>query len=184
MKSINSANKTVTTEPLIKQSIPKWYAAYTNPRAEKQVYSRLTEKGIETFLPLQKTVRQWSDRKKLVEKPLLSSYIFVKVLPVDFPKVYQTPGVVKLVSFEGKPVSIPQNQIDNLKLLINSDAEIEVSGERFAEGDHVKVTTGSLNGLTGELIKFGRRKRVIVRIDSLEQNLIVTIPPSFLEKIL
>ena len=171
------------TEPLVKQTVPKWYAAYTNPRAEKQVYTRLVEKGIETFLPLHKTYRQWSDRRKLVEKPLLSSYIFVRVLPIDFPKVYQTSGVVKFISFEGKPVSIPQNQIDNLKLLINSDAEIEVTGEKLAKGDHVKVSTGALCGLTGELIKLGNKKRVVVRIDSLEQNVIVTIPLTFLEKI-
>ena len=171
------------TEPLKKQSDPRWYAVYTNPRAEKQVYTRLLEKAIETFLPLQKTYVQWSDRKKLVEKPLLSSYIFVKVLPADFPKVYQTPGVVKFVSFESKPVSIPQNQIDNLKLLIDSDAEIDVTGEKIAKGDHVKVSTGALTGLTGELIRIGNKKRVVVRIDSLEQNLVVTIPLTFLEKI-
>lgn len=170
--------------PIIKPKVdPKWYAIYTSPRAEKQVYSRLLEIGVETFLPLQKTYRQWSDRKKLVEKPLLSSYVFVKVIPKDFPQVYKTTGVVKFVSFEGQPVPIPQNQIDNLKLLINSDAEIEVTGEVFTKGDNVKVMSGSLIGLTGELISIGGKKRVIVRIDKLEQNIIVTIPVTFLHKI-
>ncbi|MBA4322955.1 MAG: antitermination protein NusG, partial [Odoribacter sp.] len=75
----------------------KWYALYTRPRAEKQVYQRLTDAGVETFLPLQKTFRQWSDRKKMVEKPLLSSYIFVKTKSKKFPVVYKTPGVVKFV---------------------------------------------------------------------------------------
>jgi transcriptional antiterminator RfaH len=168
---------------LVKQVVPKWYAIYTNPRAEKLVYTRLIEISIETFLPLQKTYRQWSDRKKLVEKPLLSSYVFVKVIPKNFPLVYKTTGVVKFVSFEGKPVPIPQNQIDNLKLLINSDAEIEVTGEAFTKGDSVKVVSGSLIGLTGELISIGGKKRVIIRIDKLEQNIVVTIPVTFLQKI-
>ena len=172
-------------KPLIhkKQVVPKWYAIYTRPRAEKQIHARLVEIGVETYLPLQKTYRQWSDRKKLIEKPLLSSYVFVKVIPVEFPKVYKTDGVVKFVSFEGHPVAIPQKQIDNLRLLINSNAEVEVTSEKFEKGDNVEVMTGSLKGLTGELIKTGRKKRVIIRIDKLEQNIIVTIPVSFLRKI-
>jgi transcription antitermination factor NusG len=166
-----------------KRIVPKWYAIYTQPRAEKLVFTRFNENGIESFLPLIKTIRKWSDRKKLVEKPLLSSYVFVRVIPKEFPLVYRTNGVVKFVSFEGQPVAIPQNQIDNLKLLINSDAEIEVTGEKFDKGDNVEVVSGSLVGLTGELIKVKGNKRVIVRIDRLDQNIIVTIPVTFLRKI-
>ena len=168
---------------LKKQVDPKWYAIYTNPRAEKQVRDRLLETGIEVFLPLQKTYRIWSDRKKLVEVPLLSSYVFVKVKPIEYPKVYQTSGVVRFVTFEGQPASIPQNQLDNLRLLINSDAEIEVSSEKFEQGDNVEVIRGALIGLTGELIKTGSHSRVVVRIDRLDQNLIVNIPMTFLRRL-
>ncbi|MCU0473290.1 MAG: UpxY family transcription antiterminator [Bacteroidales bacterium] len=172
-------------KPLLKENqiAPKWYAIYTHPRAEKLVFTRLGESGIETFLPLIQTIRKWSDRKKLVEKPLLSSYVFVKVKPKEFPLVYRTTGVVKFVSFEGQPVAIPQNQIDNLKLLINSDAEIEVTGESIAKGDNVEVVSGSLIGLTGELIKVKGKKRVVVRIDKLDQNIVITIPVTFLRKV-
>lgn len=166
-----------------KQVVPKWYAIYTRPRAEKLVYTRLEEVSVEVFLPLQKTYRQWSDRRKLVIRPLLSSYVFVRVIPKEFPLVYKTTGVVKFVSFEGQPVSIPQNQIDNLKLLVDSDAEIEVTSDKFEKGDNVEVITGSLTGLTGELITTGNKKRVIIRIDKLEQNIVVTIPVTFLKKV-
>jgi transcription antitermination factor NusG len=166
-----------------KQVIPKWYAIYTHPRAEKLVHTRLEEVGVEVFLPLQKTYRQWSDRRKLVIRPLLSSYVFVRVIPKEFPTVYKTTGVVKFVSFEGQPVSIPQKQIDNLKLLVDSDAEIEVTTDKFEKGDNVEVVAGSLTGLTGELITTGNKKRVIIRIDKLEQNIVVTIPVTFLKKI-
>ena len=169
-------------DPLKKEE-EKWYACYTRPRAEKLVYQRLLEKEIETFLPLQKTYRIWSDRKKLVEKPLLPSYIFVKTKRKYFPEVYKINGLVKFVTFEGKPASIPQKQIDNLRLLINSDEEIEISSEKFARGDNVEVVSGSLVGLTGELIKIGTRNRFIIRIDSLEQNLLLNIPRTFLKKI-
>jgi transcription antitermination factor NusG len=168
---------------VLKRGEYKWYAVYTRPRAEKIVYERLTDADIETFLPMQKTYRVWSDRKKMVEKPLLPSYIFVKTNKHNFPKVYKTTGVVKFITFEGNPASIPQNQIDNLRLLINSDAEIEVTSGKFAQGDKVEVISGSLVGLTGELIKIGTRNRVVVRIDRLDQNLILKIPKAFLRRI-
>lgn len=168
---------------IIKGTEEKWYALYTRPRAEKQIYQRLLESGVETYLPLQKTIRQWSDRKKVIEKPLLSSYLFVKTHPKNFPVVYKTYGVVKFVSFEGQPVSIPQKQIDTLRLIIDSNADIEVSSENFAKGDNVEVIAGALSGLTGELIKIGTHNRFVVRIDRLDQNLILKIPRTFLKKI-
>jgi transcription antitermination factor NusG len=181
MDSVNSAEDKKPPKPPAGK-IPRWYAVYTNPRAEKLVWGRLEELNLEAFLPLQKTYRQWSDRKKMVEKPLISSYVFVKVIPKQFPLVFKTPGVVKFVSFEGQPVPIPQNQIDNLKLLINSNAEIEVTLEHLEKGDNVRVMRGSLTGLTGELILHGGKKKVVIRIDKLEQNIIVTIPVTFLKK--
>ncbi len=183
MPDIVSRSQDGNVIPLKKSTQPKWYAIYTHPRAEKQVRDRLIEAGIEVFLPLQKTYRIWSDRKKLVEVPLLSSYVFVRVCPVSFVKVYQTHGVVRFVSFEGQPAPIPQKQIDNLRLLINSNAEIEVSSEKFEQGDAVEVVRGSLIGLTGELIEIGSHKRVIVRIDKLDQNLILNIPVAFLRRL-
>ena len=167
----------------IESSEEKWYAIYTRPRAEKQLHKRLVDLGIESFLPLQKTYRIWSDRKKLIEKPLLNSYLFVHIKSKNFSLVYKVHGFVKFISFEGRPVSIPQNQIDNLRLLVNSDAEIEITSENFSKGDNVEVVSGSLVGLTGELIKIGNQNRVVVRIDKLDQNLILKIPKSFLRKI-
>ena len=161
----------------------KWYAVYTNPRAEKQVYERFVENNIETYLPLKKTIRQWSDRKKVIEIPLLPSYIFVKISPKLFPLVYNISGVVRLVSFEGKPVAIPQKQIDVLRILIDSNTEIEITSENFAKSDSVEVVSGALAGITGELIKIGTHNRFVVRIDILDKNLILKIPKNFLKKI-
>ena len=179
-------NETPGEEPkkinLTKREENRWYAIYTRPRAEKLAYQRLVEADVEAFLPLMKTYRVWSDRKKLVEKPLLSSYIFVKTKKKHFPVVYKVQGVVKFVTFEGQPVPIPQNQIDNLRLLINSDAEIEVTSEKFEPGDNVEVVNGALIGLTGELIRIGNKNRVVVRIDRLDQNIVLKIPVAFLKK--
>ncbi len=180
-ENISSAGEKVTAKSISEE---KWYAVYTRPRAEKLVYNRLVEAGIVAYLPLQKTFRKWSDRKKLIEKPLLSSYIFVKTNSKNFNVVFKTNGVVKFISFEGHPVSIPQKQIDVLRLLIDSNAEIEVSSERYEKGDKVEVVSGALIGLTGELIKIGTHNRFVVRIDRLDQNLILNIPRTFLKKII
>ena len=101
---VNETETVEETTSIPKKTIEeKWYAIYTKPRAEKLVNQRLLEEGVETFLPLQKTYRIWSDRKKLVEKPLLPSYLFVKTKTKNFHYVYRVPGIVKFVSFEGQP---------------------------------------------------------------------------------
>ncbi len=160
-----------------------WYAVYTRPRAEKLVHNRLIELDIESFLPLYKTIRQWSDRKKVIERPLFSSYLFVRVNRKKYHEVCQVEGVVKFISFEGKAVAIPERQITNLKILVSGDVAIEVTGEKLAKGDIVEVTSGVLAGLTGELIRIKRKNKVVIRIDRIDQNLIVDIPVAFLQKL-
>jgi len=160
----------------------QWFAVYTRARNEKRVHERLQELAIESYLPLIKTLRQWSDRKKWVEVPLLSSYIFVRVQQHQLRSVIEVDGAVKYISFEGKPAAIPENQIDNLRLLVNGEADIELSGEKLSPGDPVEVSHGSLQGLTGELVKINNRNKVVVRIDRLDINLVVTIQKAFLKK--
>lgn len=154
----------------------KWHAIYTRPRAEKQVNQRLQEKGINSYLPLQKKLRQWSDRKKWVETPLFSSYIFVKITRAEYDEVLKTDGVVKYITFEGKAATIPQDQIDNLKIIVDSNAEVETTWEKRQRGDKVRVNGGPLKGLTGILISDGGRKKVLVQVDRLDQNLVVEVP--------
>lgn len=160
-----------------------WYAIYTRPRAEKQVYNRLQEQGIEAYLPMQKKMRQWSDRKKLVEMPLFSSYIFVHVNRHLYDDVLKTHGVVKYITFEGKAASIPTDQIDNLRIIVDSNAEVETSWQKYTKGDMVKVNGGALKGLTGILISDGGRKKVLVQVDRLDQNLVVEVPLGLVERV-
>ena len=166
-----------------KDLAPKWHAVYTRPRFEKQVCDRLLEQGIEAYLPLIKTMRQWSDRKKMVEIPLFSSYVFVHITRKHYDQVLQTFGAVKYIIFEGKAATIPPEQIDQLKIIVNGNEKIETTWETRKKGDRVMVTSGSLKGLKGELITDGDRKKVLVRIDSIDQNLTVEVHASLIEKI-
>lgn len=163
--------------------IQKWYAIYTHPRAEKRVYQRLLEKGIEAYLPIQKTLRQWSDRKKMVEVPLFTSYVFVHIDRRFYDEVLKTNGVVKYITFEGKAATIPDDQIDNLKIIVNSNEKVDFDWKRLEKGERVRVTAGSLQGLTGELISDGQRRKVLVRIDRIDQNLVVELHGALVEKL-
>ena len=147
------------------------------------VTQRLSDQGFEAYLPLVKTLRQWSDRKKFVEVPLINSYIFVKVKEHLLSEVLQIDGASRYISFEGKPASIPQQQIDNLRILIDGKAKIDITGENLKAGDPVEVTHGALQGLRGELVKIGNRNKVVVRIDKLDLNLAITIQKAFLRKL-
>src|SRR4030042_6761553 len=102
-----------------------WFAAYTRSRAEKAVARELEKQHINYYLPLYKTIRQWSDRKKKVEEPLIRSYIFVHITDKEYRKVLETSGVVNIVHFSGKPVSIPDWQIDNLKILMGAEVPLD-----------------------------------------------------------
>ena len=164
-----------------KRGEAKWYAAYTKSRTEKKVFAELQQQGIEAYLPLQRKLKQWSDRRKWVEEPLLRCYIFVKIDMVDYYRVLNTSGVVRYITFEGKAVPIPENQIDVLRKIVATEADVEVTSDRFAPGDKVKVVGGPLLGLEGEMVDFRGSRRVMVRFNQLGQHLLVSIPAGFLE---
>lgn len=160
----------------------QWFALYTKSRAEKRVEELLREKGIETYLPLEKKLKQWSDRKKMVEEPLIRSYIFVYIQMKDLLFAVQTQGVVLAVKFRGQPEPIPESQINALKLLLDGDAPYELSSEIFRKGEMVEVSRGKLKGLHGELIDHINEKKVLIRLETIQQNILVHIHPAFLEK--
>jgi transcriptional antiterminator RfaH len=160
-----------------------WYAVYTHSRAEKKVAQRIEEIGLEVFLPLQKCIRKWSDRRKIIDRPIISSYVFVRIRKTDIYKVLRLSGVVKFIMFDGVPVKIPEEQMINLKILSNSDADVFVSQEVFLKGDLVEVIYGSLTGLKGELVRVGKKRKVVMRIISSELNLTVDIKTIAIRKL-
>ena len=161
----------------------KWYAIYTKSRTEKKVNQFLIEKGIEVYLPLQKRLKQWSDRKKWVEEPLFRSYIFVKILEKEYLNVLKSDGVVKFVNFSGKRIPIPPAQIETVKLLLANEINIEVSTKDFIVNEHVEVIAGVLMGLQGTLTEFRGKYKVLIKIETIGQVLLIDIPLSYLKKI-
>ncbi len=158
-----------------------WYPVYTNPRAEKKAFEQLCKKGIETYFPTQKTLKQWSDRKKWVEEPLFNSYLFVKISKKEYSEVLMTNGVCRFVYFSGKASYIPEQQINDLKLLISNEAQLEIVDPGYKKGEKVRVKMGPLQGLTGELIDFRLKKKLLIKLEQINQALLVQIPMAFIE---
>jgi transcription antitermination factor NusG len=162
----------------------KWHVAYTKSRAEKKVLIELEFQGIEAYLPLQRRLRQWSDRKKWVEVPLISGYIFVFITRKDYDKVLRTNGIVTYVRFEGKAAIIPDEQIEYIKkLLSQSELQVAISPQLIKTGDKVEVTVGPLIGLKGTIVSFKGKKRVAIQLEQLNLSLMVDLPATQIQKI-
>src|ERR1700760_4305365 len=127
----------------------RWYPVYTHPRAEKKAYQALLNKGIHAYLPLHRQLKRWSDRKKWVEEPFIKSYLFVYINEGDQTEVLMTKGIARFIYFSGKKASMPERQIDNLKLLMASPYELEITEEDLQPGEKIMIKAGLLKGLTG-----------------------------------
>ena len=158
-----------------------WYPVYTNPRSEKKAAELLTKNGIENYLPLHRQLKQWSDRKKWVNEPLIKSYLFVRITVQQQMNVLTTQGICRFIYFGGKIASMPDRQISQLQLLLATEADLELSEREFKTGEKVKVKAGPLMGLTGELVEFRSEKKFIIRLDYTGQVVMVQIPAVFLE---
>ncbi|HYX09597.1 MAG TPA: UpxY family transcription antiterminator [Bacteroidales bacterium] len=152
-----------------------WYVIYVNSRSEKKVVSELQEQAIHAWAPLVRTLRQWSDRRKMVEVPLFTGYVFVKIRWRDYLKVLQTPNVVAFVRFESKPAIVPPYQIDNLKILIQEKPEFRVTNQHFETGDPVIIEAGPLKGLQGHLIKKKGKTNLLIEVEGITRQLVVDI---------
>lgn len=152
-----------------------WYALYTKARNEKKVRKILTDAGYEVYLPLKRTLKLWSDRKKWVEEPLLSSYVFVRINEHEYLDVLKLKGTVRFIMFSGKIAAIPDWQIDSLKILLDASDELHIINEHLSQGSPVEVIQGPLQGMLGEVIDFHGKKLVILRIEHLGFSLEVKV---------
>ena len=161
----------------------KWYVMYTTSRAEKKVAERLVEAGVEVFLPMVEVLRQWSDRKKKVQKALFNGYVFVKTDRNNLWNCLQTPGAVKFVNFSGVPATIRDEDVETIQRLVATGVSIETDGSEISPGEKVKVIGGSLEDMVGECIEKGNKDYFLIRIPGIYQNMLVSIPRKFLQVI-
>lgn len=158
----------------------KWFAVYTKPRWEKKVDATLLLKGIESWCPLQKVMRQWSDRKKVINDPVFKSYVFVCINEEERLRVLQTNGILSFVHFLGKPAVIRKEEIALIKsYLLEKDAGISIQSlQGFKENDKVIITQGVFMENTGTVLR-SHSKKIYVKLESLGQVMVVEFPAGY-----
>lgn len=162
--------------------IGKWYALYTRPRWEKKVDRLLKEKGFDSYCPLNKVYRQWSDRVKVVDEPLFKSYVFVRLDEDQKQSVRMVPGVVNFVYWLGKPAIIKPKEIEAIRKFMNEHEQVEVRSLELAPNDEVVVLSGPFMERKG-LVKRVMHKKVEIVIESIGYSLVAYIDKSKLSRI-
>ncbi|HNA95683.1 MAG TPA: UpxY family transcription antiterminator [Chitinophagaceae bacterium] len=155
----------------------KWMAIYTRPRWEKKVNSILQEKGFESYCPLNKVRRKWSDRIKVVEEPLFKSYVFVKISDKERSAVRLINGTLNFVYWDGKPAVIKDREIVTIKRFLDEYENVEARPMEIKLHQRVRITNGTLMDQEGKVIDI-RHKKVKVAIDSLGYILVAYIERS------
>ncbi len=164
----------------ITQPPSRWYAAYTCARHEKQVSRQLRDRDIDYFLPLYPSVRRWKDRRKEVEFPLFPGYIFVHIGEIERLRVLQVPGVAHLISFNGRPAPLDDNEIEALRNGIANGICPEPHPYLKA-GRRVRVKYGPLAGVEGFLVRRKDKFRVVISIDLIMRSIAAEVQVADLE---
>jgi transcription antitermination factor NusG len=160
---------------LNKDTVYQWFALYTRAKAEKKVCEELRQKGLEVYLPLRKELRQWSDRKKWIEIPVINSYVFVNITQADYLRVFDSQGVIAYVARKGKAVPIPACEIEAMRRMVESNITFNVETSTIRKGQIITVASGPLKGITGEVIDVLGAKKLYLRISHIGYTLVVNL---------
>jgi transcription antitermination factor NusG len=171
-----SANHLMGTEPAIFGERRSWLAVQTRPRHEKKVDADLSEKGVQTFLPLLSEKRKWSDRECLVEIPLFSQYLFVRSAATAAARlaVLQTSGVTNFVGPRGLGTPIPDEEIERIQRII--ERKIPFTPHPYLNvGSRVRIRGGALDGMEGILAAVNGDRTLVLSVQLLQRSLAVRI---------
>jgi transcription antitermination factor NusG len=161
-----------------------WFAVYTKPRWEKKVANILEEKGIENYCPLNKVVKQWSDRKKVVMEPIFKSYVFVRVPEAEKWELRSITGIINFVYWLGKPARIKDEDIFTIRKFLHEFSDITVEEvTRLQVNSKVRIKQGVLMNYHGILVELSGR-RAKVRIESMGLQLSAVFDKKNLEQIM
>src|SRR5262249_31475737 len=154
----------------------RWYALHTRSRHEKVVETRLREEGMETFLPTLREVHKWSDRKKVVEVPLFSCYVFVRcgLNSDDRNRVYRVESALGFVGVRGAGTAIPDEQIENVRVALAQQSPCR-SHPFLKAGQRVRVCGGALDGVEGVFVSENGDQSLVISIDAIQRSLAVRI---------
>jgi len=160
-----------------------WYVLYTRSRHEKSIKQGLDKHSIESFLPLRKIKKNWSDRKVIVEEPLFKSYLFVKTDYLHKTDVLKVKGAVAFVNANRKPIPVEENLILSLKNITQQEIDIDPF-PYLDNGDRVCIKSGPLKGIEGYITrKDGKRCRLVISVTAIRSSISVEIDSYLVEKV-
>ena len=148
----------------------RWYVAMVRMHHEKKVAERLGKMGIDSFIPVQQEIHQWSDRRKKVEAVLLPMMVFVHVTPKERMEVLTLSTVSRYMVMRGEstPTVIPDDQMARFRFMLDySEEAVHMNSTPLARGEEVRVIKGPLAGLVGELVTMDGKSKIAVRLDML-----------------
>jgi len=162
--------------PIPATECANWYAVHTRSRHEKVVENRLQGQGITTFLPLVREVHRWRDRRKTVELPLFSSYVFVKLAMTaqERARVFRVDGILGFVGIRGEGTPIPNEEIETVQALLSH--KVPSTPHQFLKvGQRVRIRGGALDGLEGIFLSTNAEDKVVVSVNVIQRSLAVRI---------
>ena len=163
---------------------PRWFAVYTRYKREKLVQQRLMGKGIHTYLPLRRLTRRYERKIKAVELPLISCYVFTRIVRKNYVPVLDTPDVLQFVKFSQNLVAIPEREMQLMQRITGEGIEVEIEHSRGLQvGDEVEIIYGNLAGIRGILLGKERKNNFLVELKTIGYSLRMSIEPAMLEKV-
>ena len=167
-KSVNAGPSSGTGEGVAHSK--RWYVALVRMHHEKKVAERLSKMGIDSFVPVQQQIHQWSDRRKMVDTVLLPMMVFVHVNPKERMEVLSFSTVSRYMVMRGEstPAVIPDEQMARFRFMLDySEEAVCMNDTPLARGEKVRVIKGPLSGLVGELVTVGGKRKIAVRFNML-----------------
>lgn len=179
-EAMSSANQSYEVEsgmnPFASQQELRWYALHTRARHEKAIERRLRDQGMETFVPTTVEVHRWSDRKKKVEVPLFTCYVFIRcaLSAEDRNRVYQIESVQGFVGARGTSLPIPDEQIESIRKVLTQSAPWR-SYPFLKVGQRVRVRGGAMDGVEGVFVSENGDHSLIISVDAIQRSMSVRI---------
>lgn len=149
----------------------KWFVIYTKPQFEIKVEQTLQSIGIRAYCPVYKQIKQYSDRKKKVLKPLLRSYVLVNINDKDRDKVFSVPGVVRYLFWLGKPAIVREEEIELMKNNLSGIYE-SITVSDLKKGDAYSIIEGPLKGQVGQVVDLFKNK---IKLELPSLGMLVTL---------
>lgn len=168
-----------TEHRILRDNTKKWFVIQTKPRQEKIVHRQILLKGVESYLPLMEKIKLWSDRKKKIQIPMFSGYVFVYADETErVQAISNTSGAIRYLFYEKKPAVINEKEMILIKQALVEPEKISIEEKRINKGDLIVVTKGPFKGMKGYVNDFRGKYKLTVNLEELSYSFSIILNSS------